>query len=648
MAIRILIAEDNQQLAESLKILFTRRGMECRVAGDGVSALTAIVRQPPDLLLLDLRLPGLHGIELLKKLRQSDKTRDLPVIISTGVYKGEKYVQAARKLGVHHYLEKPFKAADLLAAVKDEMERRQPTGQPFAEILTAAFLDRFSGRLQLSTPQHEFTIDLIGGRPVVLSTGITQADFGSWLQSRGLLSGEEYAWYRHAAEGRHIALVELGCLTYPDLLQAKLAWLSAELVAGFTLPPLEVSRQPWPIPDHLQVVAVNVPRILYEGFHHHPPAGDELLQRYADQHVGLTDNYYRFANFLRLQEEEKQLLARLDGRQTLRSALAGLDIGRALLRTLNQLKMVRFAEQPLSAADPGEMPLRTLFNALDPESGSAASEERLESFGDMLAEEEGEDFVMPAPAASPTNSDAVGSSLGDEVRRTHAELKGKDYYQVFGLRTGEFSFDLLKQRYFALTRKFGPEALMQLGGEEAGMVEEILSTVTTAYNTLSDVVKKENYDQMLGSDKVGLGEKGDDQFQAQVQFQSGKTFLEMEEWDDAERAIQDACNIDTNNGIYLANLAWAIYKNPKNEQSRAMRDKARQTLARALTLERTAEAFAFKGWMHLDAGQDSLAEAEFGKAMKLDPRQKLARQGLRLIQEKREQEKKGLFKRMFG
>ncbi|PNU20219.1 response regulator [Geothermobacter hydrogeniphilus] len=642
---RILIAEDNPQLAASLQTLLERRGLDCEIAADGVSALTRIVRQPPDLLLLDLRLPRLHGIELLKKLRQSAKTRSLPVIIATGIYKGDKYLQAARKLGVRHYLEKPFKGAELLAAVKAELQPAEVTEQPFADILAGAFLDRFSGRLQLRSPQQHCNLDLIDGRPVALSPGMTQPDFGTWLQSRGLLSAEEYAWYRHADKGRHTALVEMGCLTYPDLLQEKLAWLSTELVACFTLPPLGVNRRPYRLPPRLQVVAVNVPRVLYEGFHHHPPTGDGLLTRHGGEYVALADNYYRYINFLCLEEEEKKLLPRLDGQQTLQAALAGLDIGRALLHTLDKLEMIRFAVRPIPAAEPGERPVRTLFNDLEIEAD--AVEEKLENFGDVLAgEDESAEFVMPAENAASTESS--DNSLAAEVRRAHAELQGKNYYEVFGLRSGEFSFDLLKQRYFKLTRKFGPETLMQLGGEEAALVEEILSTVSNAYNTLSDVVKKENYDQLLGSDKVGLGEAGDERFQARIQFQSGLTFLAMEEWEEAEKALQDACNIDTNNGIYLANLAWVIYKNPNNAQSRAMRDKARQLLARALTLERSSEGFAYKGWIHLDAGQDSLAEAEFGKALKLDPRQRLARRGLKQLREKREQEKKGLFKRMFG
>jgi hypothetical protein len=54
------------------------------------------------------------------------------------------------------------------------------------------------------------------------------------------------------------------------------------------------------------------------------------------------------------------------------------------------------------------------------------------------------------------------------------------------------------------------------------------------------------------------------------------------------------------------------------------------------------------GWMLFEAGQEAVAEGGFNKALKLDARQQLARKGLRSLQEKREQEKKGLFRRMFG
>jgi len=68
---------------------------------------------------------------------------------------------------------------------------------------------------------------------------------------------------------------------------------------------------------------------------------------------------------------------------------------------------------------------------------------------------------------------------------------------------------------------------------------------------------------------------------------------------------------------------------------------------RALSLERTPEGHAFKAWVIFEAGQENLAEMEFNKALKLDARNSLARSGLRQLREKKEQDKKGLFKKMF-
>ena len=121
----------------------------------------------------------------------------------------------------------------------------------------------------------------------------------------------------------------------------------------------------------------------------------------------------------------------------------------------------------------------------------------------------------------------------------------------------------------------------------------------------------------------------------------------MEEWDNAEKSLQEAVNADPTNGVYLACLAWAIYRNPRYSDSQAMQSKAKQMLNKSITLERTAQAFAYKGWLLLESGQESMAEAEFTKALKLDARHALARKGLRTLQEQQEQQKKGLFKRMF-
>jgi tetratricopeptide (TPR) repeat protein len=311
--------------------------------------------------------------------------------------------------------------------------------------------------------------------------------------------------------------------------------------------------------------------------------------------------------------------------------------------------MLRFSDQPAEPVSSGDLPLRTLFNDWTAE--AVELELPLESFADLVEDESAAAEEL-APAAAtmatpPPATTAATDDLAQSVRLMAKSLEGRNHYEVFGIKPAKFTIELLKERYFAITREYGPDLLMQLSGADATLVEEILATVANAYNTLSDVVKKERYDELLGAGRVGLGQQGDDRFQAQVQAESGKVFIEMEEWDNAEKALQEAVNFDTGNGDYLAHLAWTVYRNPKNAASRVMQEKARQMLNRALTLERTPAGFAFKGWILLESGQDSLAEAEFNKALKLDARSLLARRGLRSLQEKQEQQKKGLFGRMF-
>ena len=658
MSPRVLLAEDNDQLAGAIEALLTRQGLTVERAGDGVEALGRIAESPPDLLLLDLKLPRLHGIELLKKLRQNPRTSALPVVIITGAYRGDPYVRAAKALGVSAYLEKPFKAGELLAALKQALPVRAPAAPPAPRAETVdchlrrAFIGRFCGRLVLHGGGCEYSLTFISGTPVFVRPGFAYLDFGDWLHRRGFLSAEEYAFYAGPGQHRYELPVQMGCIEYPDLLEEKLAYLSAELVAAFALPPLAAEEHPFSPPPGLQLLTVNVPQIFYQGYHRHlrPELRQRLLEVEGQRYAALAPDYFRYANFLALSHEERQLLPRLDGTRSLAECLAGETDLAPLALTLQALGMLRCADAPLTSASAPEFPLRTLFNAVAEETVEIAVDAPLESFADLVepAAPTAGPAVASAPPA-PTPAAVPGEDdLAARVRKTHASLQGKNYYEIFGLNQATFSFDQLKKNYFALTRDFGPDLLMQLAGAEAALVEEILAAVANAYNTLSDVVRKENYDQLLGSDRVGLGQKGDDRFQAQVQSQSGKVFIEMEEWDNAETALQDACNIDPNNGDYQAHLAWAIYRNPRNAASRAMQEKARQLLNRALTLERTAAGFAFKGWILFEAGEDTLAEGEFNKALKLDARLQMARKGLRSLQETREREKKGLFRRMFG
>ena len=660
MAMRILLAEENLQQAAAISGRLKQQGFDVQHECDGIAALRAIAAEPPDLLLIELKLPSLHGIELVKKLRQSPRTNKLPIVVATGYYKDEKFQTAAKTLGIHHYLEKPLKAADLMAAIQ---QASNPTpsattapvavARPFAQHLRTAFLKRFSGLLTLKYPDTIRMLTFINGAPVALRPAYNHRDFGDFLRSRGQISDDEYNYFTTTAAYRHDILVQLGCLQYNDLLQAEMDYLNQELISAFSSKQSQAAWKSIPAPELLQLITLNVPQLFYEGFHKH--AGQtavQMQQTFKDKYLLLDQNYYRHINFLRLNEAEKRFLHGLDGQRKLAEMVAEEPDCGPLLLTLTNLNMARFATVPTPSAQAEDLPLRALFNTVEEEM-EIPSEETLESFSDLVDESDAEDLSASGPVVKSVQDQAATTvkpeedDLPQEVRLIAKSLEDKNHYEVFGIKQGKFSIALLKERYFAITRKFGPEVLMQLGGEEAVLVEEILSKVATAYDTLTDVVKKERYDEMLGADKIGLGHKGDDRFQAQVQAESGKVFLEMEEWDNAERALQEAVNADPDNGDYLANLAWAIYRNPKFTDSLAMRNKAKQMLNKSITMERTALAFAYKGWMLFEAGQESMAKSEFNKALKLDARLSMARRGLRNLQEQQEQQKKGLFKRMF-
>lgn len=649
MGQRILIAEDNQSLALNISQLLSRQGFVVEHQADGGSALRAIATHPPHLLLLDLKLPGLHGLDLLKKLRQSPRTNHLPVIIISGISKDEPLSRAARALGVSHYLEKPFKAGALLQAIAQLLPGANPGqgGHPVFQSLRSAFLKEFCGRLELSVSGTLHHLTFVRGAPVSLCPGFQHPDFGRFLFDKKLLSETEWSCFKASPANRFNFLVQIGCFDFTTLLQAELDYLEQEILAGF---PLIAESARWQSMANLalqQPALLNVPQLFYAGYHQTPDHGARLIKTFEHRFATTTEDFYRHINFLTLNEPEQRLLARINGQKRLAELCPGDHDFGPLLLTLTSLNMLRFAAEPTPAALPEGLPIRVLFNACEDEF-EAAGAEALESFSDLVDADEGAVTAISAIGQLPAAVvSAETEDLGQEVRLMAKSLEGQDHYQVFGIKPAKFSIDLLKERYFAITRRFGPDILMQLGGEEAMLLEKILSRVATAYDTLSDVVKKERYDELLGSEKIGLGREGDDRFQAEVQAESGKVFLDMEDWDSAEKALQEAVNFDPNNGDFLASLAWAIYRNPKNAASQAMHNKAKQMLNKALTMERLPQGFAYKGWILFEAGQDSLAEAEFNKTLKLDARHALARKGLRAIQEKREQQKRGLFKRMF-
>ena len=116
MAVRVLIAEDEENIAESLSFILRQAGYEVSGVADGESALRQLRSDPPDLLLLDVMLPALNGFEVLNKLRAEPGLCNLPVIIVTAKAQLQDRELAA-SLGVQAYVTKPFSNRDVVDIV---------------------------------------------------------------------------------------------------------------------------------------------------------------------------------------------------------------------------------------------------------------------------------------------------------------------------------------------------------------------------------------------------------------------------------------------------------------------------------------------------------------------------------------------------
>jgi two-component system, OmpR family, alkaline phosphatase synthesis response regulator PhoP len=123
---KILIVEDMESVVVLLRSLLEREGFQVTTAQDGLEALEAVRRDKPDLVLLDLILPGLDGLEVCRRIRHDPITAHLPIIILSGKEEETDKV-IGLEIGADDYITKPFQANELIARVKGRLRRSAPT-----------------------------------------------------------------------------------------------------------------------------------------------------------------------------------------------------------------------------------------------------------------------------------------------------------------------------------------------------------------------------------------------------------------------------------------------------------------------------------------------------------------------------------------
>src|SRR4026209_837877 len=119
---RILVIDDEAAIRDSLKMTLEYEGYEFIGAATGQEGLALAEREAPDLVLLDVKMPGMAGIEVLERLRNMNDT--LPVVVVSGHGTIGTAVEATKK-GAFDFIEKPFASARVLVSLRDALDQRR-------------------------------------------------------------------------------------------------------------------------------------------------------------------------------------------------------------------------------------------------------------------------------------------------------------------------------------------------------------------------------------------------------------------------------------------------------------------------------------------------------------------------------------------
>ena len=113
----VLVADDDEDILTLVALRFRRSGLEVILARDGEEALELIQTRAPDAAVLDIAMPKLTGLELVRRLRASEATKALPIVLLTA-RAGDKDVELGLEAGADEYITKPFSPQDLYTCVQ--------------------------------------------------------------------------------------------------------------------------------------------------------------------------------------------------------------------------------------------------------------------------------------------------------------------------------------------------------------------------------------------------------------------------------------------------------------------------------------------------------------------------------------------------
>lgn len=119
---KILIVEDDSTLSQMMNDKFSHEGFDIDLALDGEEALDKVRKNKYDMVLLDILMPKMHGIEVLTQMRKNDETFKMPVIILTALDSAERELEAHKLGAIEYFVKSKYTLDDVVKKVRDEID----------------------------------------------------------------------------------------------------------------------------------------------------------------------------------------------------------------------------------------------------------------------------------------------------------------------------------------------------------------------------------------------------------------------------------------------------------------------------------------------------------------------------------------------
>ena len=634
MTARILVVEDDRYLLGILRDYLSYVGFEVAEAEDGYAGWTSFLGSPPDVVLSDVLLPRLNGLELAARIKSSEVGSSVPVVLMSAVYKDQDTIaRNLRQCGADGYLIKPFSMPDLRAellrhvpgmergdSIADEAGPNDPelsfvTYRPASALPTSASIgpdflaplllqlraSSHTGVLQLRDGARWKDIVLFNGAPVWADGGDGPDRLGTMLLEEGTITKEQFAsavqYMRDESADFGSALTDNKLLSPTDLYTQLRRLVERRVVSAFAW-----TVGDWTLlhefPRQTTSFEVRPLSVLWKGIRAHG-----ALQPIRREIGPLTRRYVipttRFpADFAELKKED---------------AVGFLGTFLSGTRTVEDLESMEILEP-----DDLMRSLWLMFKAGMIGFGAHPTNEdvRAELSGPLTLE-------LPELKSSLT-------SLGEAIILDYLRLWQADFYAIFGLQPGATDVEIDVALGTLQPLSFDPSRLSDdLPADVRLKAKALEEWAQEARATLSDPERRAAYSNRFRDGLTGIYRKVSqpEQTEAAMFFEMGKAFIQTRDYREAELSFGKAVDRSPETAEYLAYQGWAVYRRGGGNGVAVRR--ARDLLDRALVLDdHLPIAFYFSGIIHRDQRHYDEAIRALESAVQFDSQFEAARKAL--------------------